>query len=67
MIQHSFPTRRSSDLEHQPFTPFVETIRSLLLGTPMGSYGMLAVAWALILAAIGFVWSMTLYERKSLG
>ena len=53
--------------EHQPFTPFVETIRSLLLGTPMGSYGMLAIAWALLLAVIGFVWSMTLYERKSLG
>jgi len=53
--------------EHQPFTPFVETIRSLLLGTPMGSYGVLAVAWALVLAAIGFVWSMRLYERKSLG
>ena len=31
--------------EHQPFTPIIETLRGLLLGTPIGNSGVLAVAW----------------------
>ena len=31
--------------EYQPFTPIIETLRGLLLGTPIGNSAMLAVAW----------------------
>ena len=31
--------------EFQPFTPFIETVRGLLMGTPIGSSALLAVAW----------------------
>jgi len=51
--------------EYQPFTPFIESIRGLLLGTPLGWSPVLAVGWAILLTLIGYVWSMAIYERKS--
>jgi ABC-2 type transport system permease protein len=51
--------------DYQPFTPMVETLRGLLLGTPLGWNAVLAVGWCVVLTVIGYVWSMTLYERKS--
>jgi ABC-2 type transport system permease protein len=32
--------------EHQPFTPLIETVRALLLGTPMGDHAAVAVGWS---------------------
>ncbi|WP_129669605.1 ABC transporter permease [Phytoactinopolyspora endophytica] len=32
--------------EHQPITPIIETVRGLLMGTPIGDSGWLAVAWS---------------------
>ena len=49
--------------QNQPFTPIIETLRGLLSGTPIGDSGVIAVAWCVILAAIGYVWSLRLYER----
>ena len=31
--------------EYQPFTPIIETLRGLLMGTPIGNSGVLAAAW----------------------
>ena len=49
--------------EHQPFTPIVETLRGLLLGTPIGNYGVIAVAWCVGITALGYLWSRRLYNR----
>jgi ABC-2 type transport system permease protein len=49
--------------QNQPFTPVIETVRSLLLGTPMGDSGRLAVAWCLVLSVGGYLWATRLYER----
>ncbi|MGC0339885.1 ABC transporter permease [Streptomyces sp. SLBN-8D4] len=43
--------------EYQPFTPAIETLRGLLLGTEIGNNGWIAVAWCLGLAALGYRWS----------
>jgi ABC-2 type transport system permease protein len=51
--------------EYQPFTPMVEAIRSLLAGDPTGWNGVLAIGWCAAITVAGYVWSMTLYERKS--
>lgn len=51
--------------EHQPFTPIIETLRGLLLGTPLGWNPALAIGWCIVIAAAGYAWSMTLYERRS--
>ncbi|MGW6913260.1 ABC transporter permease [Kitasatospora sp. NPDC054939] len=49
--------------EYQPFTPAIETLRGLLLGTPIGHNGWLAVAWCLALTALGYRWSTSTFNR----
>ncbi|MFF4272517.1 ABC transporter permease [Streptomyces sp. NPDC001536] len=49
--------------EYQPFTPAIETLRGLLLGTEIGHNGWLAVAWCLGLTALGYFWSKSLFDR----
>jgi ABC-2 type transport system permease protein len=49
--------------EHQPFTPIIETLRGLLMGTPIGDDGLLAVAWCAVISAGGYLWARRLYER----
>ncbi|MFI6879819.1 ABC transporter permease [Streptomyces sp. NPDC050400] len=49
--------------EYQPFTPIIETLRGLLIGTGIGHNGWLAVAWCLALAALGYFWSRALFNR----
>jgi ABC-2 type transport system permease protein len=43
----------------------VETLRGLLLGTPLGWNPLLTVGWCVVIAVIGYVWSMAIYERRS--
>ncbi|MGC5535566.1 ABC transporter permease, partial [Streptomyces sp. SR-10] len=50
--------------EYQPFTPAIETLRGLLLGTEIGHNGWLAVAWCLALTALGYLWSRSLFDRE---
>lgn len=49
--------------EYQPFTPAIETLRGLLLGSEIGHNGWLAVAWCVGLAVLGHVWSQSLFNR----
>ncbi|WP_049565067.1 ABC transporter permease [Streptomyces sp. SBT349] len=49
--------------EYQPFTPAIETLRGLLLGTEIGHHGWLAVAWCLGLAVLGSFWSKAQFNR----
>ncbi|AWS47616.1 ABC transporter permease [Streptosporangium sp. 'caverna'] len=49
--------------EHQPFTPLIETLRSLLLGTPMDDNATVAIAWSAGIALVGYLWARKLYNR----
>ncbi|WP_327178935.1 ABC transporter permease [Streptomyces sp. NBC_01335] len=49
--------------QYQPFTPAIETLRGLLLGTEIGNNGLIAVAWCLGLAVLGYFWSTSLFDR----
>ncbi|MFC8103011.1 ABC transporter permease [Streptomyces sp. NPDC017454] len=49
--------------EYQPFTPAIETLRGLLLGTEIGHNGWMAVVWCLGLAVLGYRWSVSLFNR----
>lgn len=49
--------------EYQPFTPIIETLRGLLMGTPIGSDGVIAVAWCLALGLAGYLWAKRLFRR----
>ncbi|WP_406428636.1 ABC transporter permease [Streptomyces sp. NBC_01589] len=49
--------------EYQPFTPAIETLRGLLLGTEIGNNGWIAIAWCIGLAALGYRWSTAAFNR----
>jgi ABC-2 type transport system permease protein len=49
--------------ENQPFTPIMETLRGLLLGTPIGSSGWLAIGWSVAIGLGSYVWAKHLYDR----
>jgi ABC-2 type transport system permease protein len=49
--------------EYQPFTPFIETLRGLLMGTPIGNRALLAVAWCAFIGLASYRWAMALYNR----
>jgi ABC-2 type transport system permease protein len=49
--------------EYQPFTPVTETLRGLLLGTPIGNNAIMAVAWCAGISLLGYLWARRLYIR----
>ncbi|HKV57704.1 MAG TPA: ABC transporter permease [Ktedonobacteraceae bacterium] len=51
--------------EYQPFTPVIDTVRGLLLGTPIGNSAILAVAWCVVLTLVGYFWARAVYNRNS--
>jgi ABC-2 type transport system permease protein len=51
--------------EHQPFTPFIETVRGLLMGTPVGTEALLTCSWSLIIGFIGFRLALRFYGRST--
>ena len=59
----SMPTGLSAFAEYQPFTPIIETLRGLLMGTPIGHDAVLAVAWCVAIGLGGYLWAMRLYDR----
>src|SRR2546429_3752345 len=52
--------------EYQPFTPIIDTLRGLLLGTPIGNSAVFAVAWCVVLALVGYLWARAVYNRDSI-
>jgi ABC-2 type transport system permease protein len=50
--------------EYQPFTPFIETLRGLLMGTPIGDNAILAISWCAVIALGGYLWARKLYNRE---
>jgi ABC-2 type transport system permease protein len=59
----SMPTGLRWFAEYQPFTPIMETLRGLLLGTPIGDSAVIALGWCAVIALIGYVWAKRLYNR----
>ncbi|WP_129838912.1 ABC transporter permease [Streptomyces sp. RFCAC02] len=49
--------------EYQPFTPVIESLRGLLLGSEIGHNGWLAIAWSLALTLLGYLWSKSVFNR----
>lgn len=50
--------------DYQPFTPVIDTLRGLLLGTPISSTNaVLAVVWSIVLALAGYLWARAVYNR----
>ncbi|MEV5167388.1 ABC transporter permease [Streptomyces werraensis] len=49
--------------EYQPFTPAIETLRGLLLGSEIGHNGWLAAGWCVALTVLGYFWSAASFAR----
>lgn len=49
--------------EYQPFTPIIDTLRGLLLGTEIGSSAIQAVAWLVLFSLVGFFRARAVYNR----
>jgi ABC-2 type transport system permease protein len=51
--------------EYQPFTPVIDTLRGLLLGTPIGGNSVvLAIAWCAGLTLVGYLGARAVYNRN---
>ncbi|SDF30769.1 ABC transporter permease [Pseudonocardia oroxyli] len=50
---------------HQPMTPLIESVRALLLGTPVGSSAWLTVAWWGGFGVLGAVAAGLLFRRRA--
>jgi ABC-2 type transport system permease protein len=50
-------------VQNEPFTPIIDTLRALLLGTPVGDSAVIAVSWCVGLALTGYLWARTLFRR----
>ncbi|MGI5236836.1 ABC transporter permease [Dactylosporangium sp. CA-139066] len=51
--------------EYQPFTPIIETLRGLLLGTPSTGTAVAAVAWCVGLGLVGYLWSVSTFKKRA--
>ncbi len=59
----SMPTGLRWFAEYQPFTPVIETLRGLLMGTAIGNNAVIALAWCAGIALAGYLWAKTLFNR----
>ena len=59
----SMPTAVQWFADYQPFTPIMETVRGLLLGTAIGINAWIAAAWCVAITVVGYVWAKKLYNR----
>jgi ABC-2 type transport system permease protein len=50
--------------EYQPFTAVTETLRGLLTSTPVGNSAIMAVAWCVAIALLGYFWAVRLFDRR---
>jgi len=51
--------------ENQPITQIISAIRALMLGTPIGNHGWLAVIWCLGILAVSVPLAAFLFKRKT--
>ncbi len=50
--------------EYQPFTPVIDAVRGLLMGTPAGDSPWIALAWCVATGLGAYLWSRRLFERE---
>jgi ABC-2 type transport system permease protein len=51
--------------ENQPMTPVIETLRGLMIGTPVATHAWTAVAWFGALLAVAYTTATVLYTRRT--
>jgi ABC-2 type transport system permease protein len=59
----SMPTGLRWFAEYQPFTPIMQTVRGLLLGTPIGNSAAIAIAWCAGIVAVSYLWAKNTFNK----
>jgi ABC-2 type transport system permease protein len=59
----TMPTGLAWFADYQPFTPIMDTLRGLLMGTPIGNQGWISVAWCVAIMMASYLWAKRLYNR----
>jgi ABC-2 type transport system permease protein len=62
---NTMPSWLQGFAEHQPITPVTETLRGLLLGTPLGREPWTALAWCAGILLVSVVASAVLFQRRT--
>lgn len=62
---HTMPAWLRGFAGHQPITPITESLRGLLLRTPVGSNGWIALAWCAGILAVAVLASGVLFARRT--
>lgn len=52
--------------EHQPMTPIVETMRSLMVNGAPGDHAVAAVVWCVVLLVVSYIAALAIYRRKAI-
>lgn len=60
---HTMPSWLQGFAAHQPITPITETLRGLLLGTPIGSNAWVALAWCAGILGVSMAAAAVLFSR----
>ncbi|MBQ0866188.1 ABC transporter permease [Streptomyces sp. RK75] len=63
----SMPTGLRWFAENQPFTPIIETLRGLWLGTGIGSSAAVGLTWCVALCLVGYVWARRTFKAGAKG
>jgi ABC-2 type transport system permease protein len=61
----SMPTGLRWFADYQPFTPAIETLRGLLMGSPIGNNAIITIAWCAGIALLGYLWAKRLFDRHA--
>lgn len=51
--------------EYQPFTPIIETLRGLLNGAPDTGDLIVALAWCVGIALVGYLWASSTFKKRA--
>lgn len=51
--------------EYQPFTPIIETVRGLLNGAPDTGDAIVALAWCVGVALVGYLWARSTFTKRA--
>ena len=62
---HTMPHWLQGFAQHQPITPITETLRGLLLGTPVGSNAWIGLAWCAGILGVSVAAAGVLFARRS--
>ncbi|MDI6102755.1 ABC transporter permease [Actinoplanes sp. NEAU-A12] len=61
----TMPTGLRVFAENQPFTPVIETLRGLLLGTGIGNSAIVALAWCAGITLLSYLWAKRNYNKRA--